>query len=84
MQNSSQLRGTSDSEGLPALRRYRICRQARGHQRKVRRRRVYPVEVPGMRRHWKKQLSSTFYRGLTARPVVLAKTYEPGAPWFPP
>ena len=32
MQNSSQLRGTSDSEGLPALRRYRICCQARGHQ----------------------------------------------------
>jgi hypothetical protein len=24
------------------------------------------------------KLHATFYRGLTARPVVLAKTYEPG------
>jgi hypothetical protein len=31
-----------------------------------------------MRGHRTKKPTSTFYRGLTARPVVLAKTYVPG------
>jgi len=35
--------------------------------------------VSGLRRHWKKRPGDSFDRGLTARPVVLAKTYEPGA-----
>jgi hypothetical protein len=38
--------------------------------------------VSGLRRHRKEELNPTFYRGLTARPVVLAKTYEPGAVMF--
>jgi len=84
VKNSFQLRGTSDSEGLPALRRYRICCQACGHKWQVRGHCIYPNEVSGLRRQWTEKLSSTFYRGLTARPVVLAKTYEPGASCFPP
>jgi hypothetical protein len=32
VQNSMQLRGISGSERLPALRRYRICCQARGQR----------------------------------------------------
>jgi hypothetical protein len=39
--------------------------------------------VPGLRRQRsEKSDSSFFYRGLTARPVVLAKTFEPGASSF--
>jgi hypothetical protein len=38
--------------------------------------------MPGLRRQ-REKLYSTFYRGLTARPVVLAKTYVPGALCFP-
>ena len=60
MQNSSQLRGMSGSEGLSALRRYRICCQACGHQWQVRRHRIYPSEVPGLRRQWTEKLDSTY------------------------
>jgi hypothetical protein len=72
----------SESYGLPALRRYRICCQASGRKRQVRRGGVYPSQMSSMRRH-REKLTSTFYRGLTARPVVLAKTYVPGAVCFP-
>ena len=34
--------------------------------------------MSGVRRHGTEELHSTFNRGLTAQPVVLAKTYEPG------
>ena len=78
MKNSSQLRGMSGSEGLSALRRYRICCQACGHQWEVRRHRVYPSEVSCLRGQRTEKLDPTENRGLTARPVVLAKTYEPG------
>ena len=70
--------GMSGSEGLSALRRYRICCQACGHQWEVRRHRVYPNEVSCLRGQRTEKLDPTEYRGLTARPVVLAKTYEPG------
>jgi hypothetical protein len=69
---------------LPALRRYRIHCPAGGHQRQVRGHCIYPDEVSGLRRQWSEKLDPTSYRGLTARPVVLAKTYEPGASCFPP
>jgi hypothetical protein len=39
--------------------------------------------MSGVRGHWTKKLTSTFYCRLTARPVVLAKTYEPGAVMLP-
>jgi len=74
----------SGPEGLSALRRDRICRQACGHQRQVRWRGLYPSEVSGLRGQWTEKLNSTFDCGLTARPVVLAKTYEPGVSCFPP
>jgi hypothetical protein len=38
--------------------------------------------MSSMRRQ-REKLHSTFYRGLTARPVVLAKTYAPGVVSFP-
>ena len=78
MEDSLQKRGTSGSEGLPALWRLRISGQARRPRWKGRGRRFYPDEVSSMRRHWKEKLHATFDRGLTARPVVLAKTYSPG------
>ncbi len=68
----------SGSEGLSALRRYRISCQACGHQWKVRGHRVYPNEMSCLRGQRTEKLDSAEYRGLTARPVVLAKTYEPG------
>jgi hypothetical protein len=73
-----QLRGSIGSERLPALRRYRIHCAACGHQRQVRGRCVYPREVSGLRRQWTEKFDTPIDRGLTARPVVLAKTYEPG------
>src|SRR5208282_6148421 len=68
----------SGSEGLSALRRYRISCQACGHQWQVRGHRVYPNEMSCLRGQRTEKLDSAEYRGLTARPVVLAKTYEPG------
>jgi hypothetical protein len=35
--------------------------------------------VSGVRRQWTEKFDAPLNRGLTARPVVLAKTYEPGA-----
>jgi hypothetical protein len=35
--------------------------------------------VSGVCRQWTENFDTSFDRGLTARPVVLAKTYEPGA-----
>jgi hypothetical protein len=40
--------------------------------------------MSGLRRQWTEKLDPTFCRGLTARPVVLAKTCEPGPSCFPP
>jgi len=34
--------------------------------------------VPRLRRHWPEALYLTYNRGLTARPVVLAKRTDPG------
>jgi hypothetical protein len=79
VENSYQLRGRSGSENLPALRRYRIHCTSCGHQRQVRRRCLYPSEMSGLRRQWTGKYHAPIDRGLTARPVVLAKTYEPGA-----
>jgi len=63
----------SESEGLPALRRYRIRCYACGHEWKVRRRCIYPYEVSRLRRDRTDRFNSSINRGLTARPVVLAK-----------
>jgi hypothetical protein len=79
MKNSVATEGEDGSEQLPALRRYRICCQARGHQGKVRGRCIYPLEVPDLRRQRTEKFDASYDRGLTARPVVLAKTYAPGA-----
>jgi len=35
--------------------------------------------MSGLRREWTETFNAPIDRGLTARPVVLAKTYEPGA-----
>jgi hypothetical protein len=35
--------------------------------------------MSGVCRQWTESFDASFDRGLTARPVVLAKTYEPGA-----
>jgi hypothetical protein len=35
--------------------------------------------MSGVCRQWTENFDTSFDRGLTARPVVLAKTYEPGA-----
>jgi hypothetical protein len=40
---------------------------------------VYPLEVSRLCRQRTEKFSAPHDRGLTARPVVLAKTYEPGA-----
>jgi hypothetical protein len=84
MKNSMPIRGISGSEELPALRRHRICCQARGQQWQVRGHRVYPIEVSGLRGKWTEKLNSTYNCGLTARPVVLARTYEPGSITYRP
>jgi hypothetical protein len=34
--------------------------------------------MSGLCRQWTEKFEASFDRGLTARPVVLAKTYEPG------
>jgi hypothetical protein len=52
----------SESYGLSALRRYRICCQASGRKRQVRRGGFYPGEMSSMRRQ-REKLHSTFYRG---------------------
>jgi len=36
--------------------------------------------VSGLCRQWTEKFDASFDRGLTARPVVLAKTCEPGLP----
>jgi len=74
----------SDEQLLPALRRYRIHCPAGGYQRQVRGHCIYPVEVSGLCRQRSEKLRPTFCCRLTARPVVLAKTFEPGASCFPP
>jgi hypothetical protein len=83
MKNSMPTGGISGSEELPALRRYRICCQARGQQWQVRGHCVYPIEVSGLRGKRTEKLHSTYNCGLTARPVVLARTYKPGSITLP-
>jgi len=62
---------------LPELRRFWICCEARGLEREVRWRRVYPDEMSRMRGHRPKAPYLTYDRRLTARPAVLAKRTEP-------
>jgi hypothetical protein len=70
--------GEDGSEQLPALRRYRIRCEARGHQRRVRGRGIYPLEVSNLRWQRTEKICVPHDRGLTARPVVLAKRTSPG------
>jgi hypothetical protein len=80
----SILRGERSGSGrLPELRRYWICCEARGLERKVRRGRVYPLEMSRLRGRRPETPNPTFDRRLTARPVVLAKTFGTGPSHFP-
>lgn len=62
---------------LPELRRFWICCEARGLEREVRWRRVYPDEVSRLRGQRPKAPYLAYDRRLTARPAVLAKRTEP-------
>jgi hypothetical protein len=62
---------------LPELRRFWICCEARGLEREVRWRRVYPDEMSRLRGHRPEAPYLTYDRRLTARPAVLAKRTEP-------
>ena len=77
------LRGERSGSGkLPELRRHRIHREASELERQVRRRRLYPYQMPCLRGHWPETPNLTYYRRLTARPAVLAKRGT-GPSYFP-
>jgi len=75
----STLRGERSGTGrLPDLRGHRLCREASGLEREVRRRSVHPSEMLRLRGNRPQTLDPAHDCGLTARPAVLAKRTEPG------